>query len=236
MNADMKRRIEMAGRVLVYSREHPSDAAGYQAAVARLVERLARAETVTQLHATNRLLSKGGLAERRALRRTLTADLRLLAAIARSAGLESVGTPVVIQYPGPGQSNLAFLEGGRAAVSLGREQEELLVRHGLPAAHLGELAVGLDAFEARLIERDLTLVKRIDARAELKQVGRDLARVADELGAFNRHRFQDDPVALSAWRFARSPRTPARKVAEPVKEENGLPALPPGSGSSGTLH
>jgi len=100
---------------------------------------------------------------------------------------------------------------------LGREQEELLVRYGLPGQHLSELAIGLDAFEALMMQRDLSMVKRIDARAERK--------------AFYRHRFQDDPTALVAWRFARSPRTPAKKV----KAEGVLPALPPGSGSADPL-
>lgn len=218
MNDDMKRRMEMAGRVLAYSRQHPSDAVGYQAAVRRLVERLALAETTAQLQTTSGLLSRGVLAQRRALRRTLTADLRLLAAIARSAGIESVGTPLVIRAPGTGLGNLAFLDAARAAVLLGREQEELLVRHGLPATHLGELAIGLDAFEALLMERSLVVVRRIEARARLKQVGRDLVRAVDELGAFNRHRFLDNPSALVAWRHARAPRTPARKA---TGEEGG---------------
>jgi len=91
------------------------------------------------------------------------------------------------------------------------------VRYGLPGQHLSELAIGLDAFEALMMQRDLSMVKRIDARAERK--------------AFYRHRFQDDPTALVAWRFARSPRTPAKKV----KAEGVLPALPPGSGSADPL-
>jgi len=96
------------------------------------------------------------------------------------------------------------------------------VRYRLPADHLGELAIGLDAFEALMMQRDLSMVKRIDTRAERK--------------AFNRHRFQDDPTALVAWRFARSPRTPAKKPVEKVKDAGVLPALPPGSGSTDPMH
>jgi len=86
------------------------------------------------------------------------------------------------------------------------------------------------------MQRDLSMVKRIDARAELKKVGHELVRVADELGAFYRHRFQNDPTALTAWRYARSPRTPAKKPVEKVKDAGVLPALPPGSGSVDTVH
>jgi len=58
------------------------------------------------------------------------------------------------------------------------------VRYGLPAQHLSELAIGLDAFEALMMPRDPSIVTGTVALAELKKVGHELVRVAVELGAF----------------------------------------------------
>jgi hypothetical protein len=231
MDARVKWKMEMASRVLAYAREHPSDAAGYQAAVGKLVERLEASSVMAQRQTTSRLLTRGAIAERQAVRRDLTADLQLLTSVARTAGIESVGTPVVIRYPGPKANNIQFADGTRAAIQLGREQEELLLRHGLPVDHLDQLTSGLEQFVGLLGRRDEVKVARIDAGSQLKQLGRDLVRAADEIGAFNRHRYRKDPAALVAWRHARKLPKSARQAvsqAGPQVGNGALPALPPG--------
>jgi hypothetical protein len=234
MNGVVKRRLEMAARVLAYAREHPSDVAGYQAAVATLVERLARADATAQAQTTQGLLGKGAVAERLELRRGLTADLQLLAAVARMAGMEAVGVPVIIRYPGPRQSNIQFLDGGRAALELGREHEALLVRRGLPEQHLDELDAGFQAFAALLNRRDDAAVARIGARSELSQLGRELSRVADQIGAFLRHQYRNDPAALVAWEFARATHGRKKKVAAQPANGSAPQAPPLGAGDPGT--
>jgi hypothetical protein len=239
MDARVKWKMEMASRVLAYAREHPSDAAGYQAAVGKLVERLEASSVMAQRQTTSRLLTRGAIAERQAVRRGLTAELQLLTAVARTAGIESVGTPVVIRYPGPKASNIQFADGTRAAIQLGREQEELLVRHGLPADHLDRLTSKLGTFSGLLGRRDEVKVARIDAGSQLKQLAGELVRVADEIGAFNRFRYQNDPAALVAWRHARKLPKSARQVVPPVVPQVGngaLRALPPGQSDSGTVN
>jgi len=47
--------------------------------------------------------------------------VRYLARLARDAGIELVGVPVIIRYPGPRQSTIQFLDGSPATLDLGRE-------------------------------------------------------------------------------------------------------------------
>jgi hypothetical protein len=201
-----------------------------------LRDRLNTPPAPAQAQTTQGLLGTGAIAERLELRRGLTADLQLLAAVARMAGMEAVGVPVIIRYPGPRQSNILFLDGGRAALALGREHEALLVRPGLPAEHLDGLDAGFQAFAALLNRRDDAAVARIGARSELSQLGRELSRAADQIGAFLRHQYRNDPAALVAWEFARA--THGRKK-KPAAAPAALPpqqALPPGASDPGTAH
>ncbi len=227
MNIRMRKQMEMATRVLVYSREHPSDVAGYQAAVTRLTERLAQADAAGQQQVAQQLLSKGAIAERSELREDISADLRLIAAIATTAGIESVGTPWVIQYPGPRQNNLQFLSGGRVALAHAREQEELLLKYGLASGHLDTLATRLDAFEALVVRRVAATEARVASTGALRDLRRDLLAIVDQLGAINQHRFQGDEQALSAWLYARHPGLALKKVARNAPAEPL--SLPPGS-------
>lgn len=228
MNKVVKGRMEMATRVLSFAREHPSEAAGYQAAVTRLVEQLAQADAVATRQTTQGLLGKGAIGDRLELRRSLTADLRLLAAIAQAGGAEAAAVPIVIRYPGPKESNLHFLDGAQAALDLAREHEALLLRNGLPEGHLARLAAGLDAYAALLVRRQDAVVARIEARNELDELGRDLSRLADQIGAMTRHRYQHDRSALAAWRYVRST---GRRPQKPEESSPTRAALPPGTGT-----
>jgi len=48
MNISIRRKLEMAARVRDFARAHPDDNQGHTAAVARLEDRVARAEALAQ--------------------------------------------------------------------------------------------------------------------------------------------------------------------------------------------
>jgi len=227
MDTRIRKHLERARRVAEFSRQYPSTLPGYAPAVAKLEERLTRATVVAEQETGNRLLGRAAVAKRAALRGTLTTDLQLMAAIARTAGTESVGTPIVIRYPGPQRNQLQFVNGARMAVAKAVEEMGLLEKYGLTTEHLAAITAGLDQFSRLISERDLASRDHVANRLELRTLVRELKIVVDQLHAFNRHRFQSDLAAMGAWSTTRGIREVSRKSPPQVAAAAALLALPP---------
>jgi len=234
MNKRMRKQWERALRVAEFSRQYPSDLPGYLPTLGRLEETTARTDAVAQRELTGRLASREAVAERLRLRETITADLQLLAAIARSAGKDSAGIPVVITYPGPQRNQRHFLNGARVAVATAAGRQDRLAGLGLTAELLAGLTADLDEFERLLARREEAIQIHVAARRELDVLAGDMSRMVKHLHALNRHRFRTDPAALAAWRRSRLLGMPAGSTAEPnatgqVTGGSQTPiALPPG--------
>lgn len=203
MDIRTKLQMERAARVIGFSREHPSDLPGYQAAVSGLEQRLVRTRRMAEQAVGSRLEGHGAVADRARLARLIVADLQLLAGIARAAGVESAGTPKRISYPGPRRSQVQFLGGARVAVAETEREVERLTAYGLPPDHLVTLTRRLDEFQALLERRDEKLRARIGARSEMLALAREMGGVIQQLDTLNRHRFLGDPGTLAVWRSTR---------------------------------
>ncbi len=233
MEARTKLQVERAARVIGFSREHPSDVPGYQAAVSKLEERLTHTRKMAQQQIGSGLEGKGALADRNTLARLIVAGLQLLAGIARAAGVESAGTPKRIKYPGPRRNQVQFLSGARVAVEATEGELERLIAFGLPADHLTTLRQRLDQFGEFLAKRDETARARIAARAEMRTLTREMRALVEQLDALNRHRFLGATATMAVWRSTRRLRAPIpapSSSSEPAQLATGTAAvmLPPG--------
>lgn len=233
MEARIRRQLERARRVAEFSRQYPSTLPGYGSAVARLEERLTRTTVVLDMESGNHLVGRAAVAKRVALRERLTADLRFVAALARTAGAESIGTPIVIRYPGPERNLVQFVSGARLAVAKATEEMELLQGYGLTVEHLAGISAGLAEFDRLVAEQGTATRDHIAARLELRTLAREMRIVIDQLHAFNRHRFRNDRAALGAWNSVRAVRLVTRSPAPPGVVSQVPLSLPAGSGSEG---
>jgi len=227
MRTKYRLQLERASRVLVFCRERPATEAAEQAAIASLTERLAHAENDVHDGKGRTLAVKAAVTERRALRRRIHAQIRLLTAIARTAGEESIGTPIVIAFPQPRVGQVDFLTGARLAVATAREREELLARYGLPAGHLDALSANLGVFASLLDQRDQATLDRRAAHRDLGRTVRELGVVLRQLDAIMTYRYREQPAQLAAWASAIDWRIGPRSPAGP---ETAAPRqLPPGT-------
>jgi len=169
-----RKHVERAQRVADFARQYPSDLPGYQAALDRIDERLARATEVAQEEVANRRAEQAVIAEQLELRGQITAELQFVAGIARTAGRESVGTPIVLRYPGPQRNQLQFLTGARQVVAKAATEEEQLRRFGLSADQLTTLSAELDGFARLLSLREGASRTHIGARRQLHALTADL--------------------------------------------------------------
>lgn len=227
MDRMMRKHVERALRVADFARQHPSDLPGHAAALARLEAELGRVAEVAQEETGTRRAEEAAIAERKELGDQLAAELQLLAGIARTAGKESVGTPIVLRYPGPKKNQLQFLDGARTVVATAAEQEDLLVKFGLPADHLASLTAGLERFAGLMRARDEASRAHVGARVQIRSLARNLKLVVEQMHSINRFRFRKDPAQLAMWRSSRDLRVGTRKAAGTEVPPNGPLALPP---------
>ena len=219
MQKRLRKQLERASRVLVFCREHPSDLAGYQQAVARLEEQVIRADLIVGQARAGGTATREAMAERDQLRAEVNADLRLLARIARSAGQEAVGASIVIAFPNPSSSYREYIYGGRLAVAAAQEREDLLVRYGLPPEFLAGLSARLTELDRLLTRRDESTQARVFANRDLQVAISGLILSVAQLHAINSYRFRTNPAALRTWGAASDIRIGPRKPVEPVEQE-----------------
>jgi hypothetical protein len=203
MKLNLRRKLEMASRLCDLARARLDTNPGYVAAVDRLTDRLARAETLAQQAVAGQQAASGSVAARKVLREVIADTLALLAGLARGAAHEQPELAAGISRRDSG-SNQAFLTRGRVAAATAVTHRDLLQRYGMPDTFPEDLGRMLDEFEAALNQKHAGRAAHVGANAELEAVTAEVMRLVQQLDALNRFRFRNDAEALGAWRSARN--------------------------------
>jgi hypothetical protein len=209
MNFSIRRKLDMAGRVRDFCRTHPDQNPGYTAAVARLEERLARAEALARQEVVGRQTASGAVVNKEQLRIDIHKTIALLAGLAAPAAREERDLAVGIIRPDVNGSHQAFLTRSRVAAASGSTHKELLTRYGMPEGFLDELNTALDRYEQALNQQHAGRAAHVGARAELEAVTAEIMLIVRQLDALNRFRFRKDAESLAAWKSARDVAWPA---------------------------
>jgi hypothetical protein len=216
MNFDIRRKLDMARRARDFCRTHPDPQnSGYTAAVARLEERLARAEALAQQQVAGQLAVAGAVVNKEQLRQEIYDTIALLAGLAKPAARQEPDLAVGIVRPRTKLNHQAFLTRARVAAAAGSAHKDLLISYGMPETFLDELGVVLDKFEQALNEKHNARAAHVGARAELTAVAAELMLIVHQIDAINRFRFRKDAESLAAWKSARD-------VAWPVPPEKEI--------------
>jgi hypothetical protein len=217
MNFSVRRRLDMARRVRDFCRTHPApNNSGYTAAVARLEQRLARAEALAEQQVAGRIAVSGAVVTKEQLRERIYKTLGLLAGLARPAAQEEPELAVGFARPRPKLSNQGFLTRARVSAANASAHQELLVRYGMPEGFLDELGAALDQFEQALNEKHNGRAAHVGARAELQAVTSQIMLDVRQLDALNRFFFRNDAESLEAWKSARNVAWPIPEKEEPA--------------------
>jgi hypothetical protein len=229
MNAQARRQLEMAARVIVFSRENPDDTdPGYAAAVARLAALVERAGAMAQVQREGVLTVRTASTARRELRRTiLRSHVAHLAGVAELAAREQ---SEVRRWFVVGSGRFTF-SAFRTAVRLMLERAEgqrtLLERHGLSPKVLDDLRARLAEFDAVTEQSRAGRSAHVGASAELDAAAAEAFDVVKVLDGVNRLRFARDAERLSQWRSVSSVQAApqhAKKDEEPAAPGEVRPA------------
>jgi len=218
MKRRIRRKFEMADRVLVFNQNHPSTDSGLAPLFDGLAERVAHATVLEQANEEARSRGRAGNLRRGQLRRRLTAGLlRLIAQVGQAAAQEDPSLAGLFQpvlWKTPGRS---FSAAAEALVAAAKDHLDLLTRHGFTQALLDEATAMVTEYAQLTAQASAAQQARIQAGAELERVGGEIGDLVARIDGLNQHRFGDDPEVLAAWRSARNIIGPSRPAhgAEP---------------------
>ena len=226
MNAKSRRKIEMGARALDFSSSHPGESAGYAASLARLEDRLARADQLATQQRDGILEARRATTRKRDLRRSMKrAHLDHLASVAEAASREvpELGQKFVLSRRA--NTYLAFRTAARAMEAEAASRKELLVKHGLSETVLTALGEALAEFDGVVEEWSQARLAHVGASAELDTVADEIVQVVKVMDGINHVRFTNDSQSLAAWESSSNSFGPLRSTA--VKP---APETPPQGG------
>ena len=209
-------KLEMAARVRVFSRAHPSPDPEYATVLGRLEERLARAEAIAGKQFEGLAARVRATARRQELRRVVQSQLlRYLVAV---GGLASKSlTELVNQFRLPdGHANhRAFLLAVKSMLTMAGENKDVLVAEGMSPRLLEDLSRLVGEFETASEAARTARLDHIGARADLEEASRDILEQVQVLDGINRWRFGSEPELLVEWNAAKRLPVRSRNLGRP---------------------
>ena len=204
MNIVVRRKLDMAARVREFVRAHAASEPGYAPVLTRFEELLTRAEGIVARQHQGRVAARGAQARRQELRQMLHSQLvHYLVAVGSIAVKDQADLAARFKLPSTNSSNTAFLTSVKALLAAGEGQREELVKAGMTATLLEDLARMVAEFEeaseaARTARRD-----HIGARADLQVISAELLEQVQLLDGVTRYRFGNDSELMAEWKAAR---------------------------------
>jgi len=219
----------MAARVREFSRSHPSDDPSHATVLARLEDRLTRADVLAVQERAGRIAELSAAGRWEELRRTM--EFQLLRHLVRAGELAARENPELtgkFRLRMPNATHKAFLISARAMLADGVANKDLLVSQGLSETMLGELDKAVGQFEVATDAGGAGRRDHIGARFDLEAVSNELLQVVELLNTFNSFRFRSDPELAAAWQSARTVFGASRPKPAAPPTEGGV--TPPSGG------
>ena len=205
MNAQLRRRLEMAGRVREFLRAHKTDGVGEGLGLAKLEELVQRGEVLASQQRSGIVENRSSTKRRRNLRRALQSKLLLyLRAVGTVAAKENAELAVQFQVPPSNASHEALLTMARGMLEKATLHKDVLVNRGMSEQLLGDLAGALGEFEQTIEATRAAQRQHIGASADLEAVAAEIAEQVRVLDGLVRYRFGDNAELMGAWASARN--------------------------------
>ena len=214
MNAQLRRRLEMAERVREFLRAHKTDGVGEGLGLAKLEALLQRAEVLAAQQRAGLVAKRSATTRRKELRGTLHRKLLLyLRAVGAVAAKENAELAVEFQMPPSNASHKALITMARGMIEKATPHKELLVQRGMSEQLLDDLAKTVDQFEQTVEASQAAKRAHIGATADLWAVTAEITEQLKVLEGVVRYRFGDNAELMGAWNAARN-------VLGPFKTKN----------------
>ncbi len=215
MNAQLRRRLEMAERVREFLRAHKTDGVGEGLGLAKLEVLLQRAEVLAAQQRAGLVARRSATKRRKDLRAALHGKLLLyLRAVGAVAAKENAELAVQFQMPPSNASHQALITMARGMLEKATANKDVLVQRGMSEQLLDDLAGTLGEFEQTVEASRAARREHIGATADLWAVAAEITEQLKVLDGLVRYRFGDSAELMGAW-------TSARNVLGPFKPKAG---------------
>jgi hypothetical protein len=195
-----RRRLEMGARVLEFARLHPDTSPAFVSAVARLQERLARADVLAHQQMDGRSAVHVATARKAELRRLIKrTHLHHLISVAEVASVEEPELAQVFLLPHDATTYRGFQTAASGLAAEAQSRKAILLKHGLAEEVLTGLEVALDQFETVLEQGAAGRLQHVGATADLDRVAEEVVQIVKVMTGLIRVRFATQPELLSAW-------------------------------------
>ena len=216
MNAQLRRRLEMAARCRDFLRAHQMDGVGQDLGLTKLEQLLEQAENLVTQQRTGTAVERAATKQRRDLRRALQPRiLGYLSAVGAIAASQNAELAEQFRMPAPNTTHQGLLTMSRAILEKATAQKDLLVKLGMSESVLDELATALGQYEDTLQATSAGRREHVGAKADLKAVAADITKQLRLLDKVVRYRLGDNPELMGAWESARNVNGPLHTTNEP---------------------
>lgn len=205
MNKEVRRKLDMAGRVRDFSRLHMSEDPSYAAVLTSFETHHARAEALATQQRAGHITSRAATARRMEIRRTLHENL--LPYLVRVGQVVAKTTPEVgqrFEMPTARLNNAAYRTAARAMFDEATAARDRFIAGGMTELFLTDLGEVLDQYDTAVEEAREARIGHIGARAELEAVTEELMELVALLDGLNRYRFRNNAELSAAWVSARN--------------------------------
>ena len=205
MNAEVRRKLDMAGRVRDFSRLHMSEDPSYAAVLTSFETRYTRAEALATQQRAGRITSRAATARRVEIRNTLHENL--LPYLVRVGQAVAKSTPEVgqrFEMPTARLTNAAYRTAARAMFDEATAARDRFIASGMTELFLTDLGEVLDQYDSAVEAAREARIGHVGARAELEAVTEELMELVALLDGLNRYRFRNNAELSAAWVSARN--------------------------------
>lgn len=224
MEIRMQGKLVMEMRLGDFTVAHPFDDGPASELAARYREKVARQQLLVDVQRHGEKGRKAQVVRAKEVRKEMSAvPLRHLAALAPSLRSERPDLAALIGQPASRFTAVEFRSAVHAILAGIQAEHDVLRAKGMSEETIPTLTRLVAEYEAAISNTNAERRAHVGARAEMKQLDRELMQLARQLDGMVAIHFRDQPDLLAAWKSARN-------VAWPVIERP-VPAvkqLPPG--------
>jgi hypothetical protein len=204
MKTTIRRKLDMASRVLEFCRAHPAADPSYVAVLARLGDRIARAEELAKEELGGHVAVQSSTAQRKQLRRAVHDELRHLAKVAKVVVRSQPELAKHFRLPSVNASSPRYQTAARATLEEAVSRRDLLLEQGMATSLIDDLTAALKQYDAVVEQAQAGRRTHIGAAAELAAVAAEIMDLVGLFDGLNRYRFRGEADLRAAWASARN--------------------------------
>jgi hypothetical protein len=204
MRVTIRKRLDMAQRVLEFCRANAAPDPSYAERLSHLEAAIDKADVLARQQLSGEAIVRASTQHRRDLRRALHDQLRHLARVGDVVARSRPDLAHHFQLPLASANGQAYRTAARAMLEEAMAQRDLLLQHGMASTLLDDLAAAVKQYDGSVEQASAGRRAHIGAVAELAVVSSDIMESVEYFDGLHRYRFRTKADLRAEWESARN--------------------------------